>query len=419
LDALYFSGSIENLHAALSSFDRTSYALVLKKSMYKTVIGDLAKGGVEVHPALFEAYSENLRTAISRVLNSPNAGDKYFDLQQKMELNVSRFAAAKSYQVTQLIQRLRYDENGAELPTAEFEQRARSALNTFNRYQAAEYNTTVARARSAKQWIDFNSNDLRNELFPNIKWLPSRSSVKREEHIKFYNKVWAKGDPFWNENQPGNLWNCKCDWIETDEPVSGEQYSVEPARGLGGNPARTGKVFSEDAAYFKATPRHIEDVQYTDSKSKLKISVCADANEIADNIRTGRILLVNHPSITLAIRKHLVGVKNPEYLLDEMKADAKRVNSWNVASAFSKSIKQEAEVVIIDLFKMYKPDARLSKRELAKNIARRFKDFESGTVKRCFVVWGEKSVEITQDMFAEKAHKDVAQDLEVLLQKLL
>ncbi|MBQ0016095.1 MAG: hypothetical protein KBT04_03855 [Bacteroidales bacterium] len=47
------------------------------------------------------------------------------------------------------------------------------------RWQAAEANTATARARTAKQWAQFNDKDHR-DLFPNLQWLPSRSATPRE-----------------------------------------------------------------------------------------------------------------------------------------------------------------------------------------------------------------------------------------------
>lgn len=140
-------------------------------------------------------------------------------------------------------------------------ERGKAVVNTFNRYQAAEYTTCINRCRTAKQWIDFTSDPERNKLFPNLKWLESRSADQREEHQAFYDLILPKDDPFWLENQPGQLWNCKCDWEETDEPASpSAPESVKPAAGLEGNPAITGELFTEKAGYFqgledKAVPK--------------------------------------------------------------------------------------------------------------------------------------------------------------------
>ena len=50
----------------------------------------------------------------------------------------------------------------------------------------------------------------------------------------------------------GNLWNCKCDWEETDDPVTGDNpEGLKPARGLEGNPAKTGKIFTDECTYVK------------------------------------------------------------------------------------------------------------------------------------------------------------------------
>lgn len=116
-------------------------------------------------------------------------------------------------------------------------------------YQKTERNTTIARARSAKQYNTFLQE---KDLYPNIKWIPSRSADPREAHRLFYGKVLPADHPFWQENFPGNLWNCKCDWTHTDEPVTSfPQANVKPHSGLEGNPAITGEIFSEKTTWFK------------------------------------------------------------------------------------------------------------------------------------------------------------------------
>jgi hypothetical protein len=151
--------------------------------------------------------------------------------------------------------------------------------------------------------------------------------------------------------------------------------------------------------------------------------VLADAHEIGDNVRTGRVLWDNH-NMTLEVRKHLIefGLKNPEYTLDNMLADAKRIKKWEIAYAFKSAIEQGARVVIVDLYKMYAhPLVRLNENALANNIANRIADFKSGEVERCYVVWGEKSIVITRDIFDGYNSKNVhlVKEIEALLRKLL
>ena len=160
---------------------------------------------------------------------------------------MSRFAAYKAYHLTEQLKKKREEWGDGD----DFKKVAKAVLNTFNRYQAAESNTATARARTAKQWTDFNSDPIANELYPNLKWLPSRSANPREEHIPFYGLVLPKTDPFWQHNQPGNLWNCKCDWEETDDPAATTRPATICAKGLEGNPAETGEIFGKECTYFK------------------------------------------------------------------------------------------------------------------------------------------------------------------------
>ena len=153
------------------------------------------------------------------------------------------------------------------MPLKEREQLARAVLHTFARYQDAERTTASARARTAKQFEQFMQPD-NVRLFPNLKWLPSRSVDIRTTHREFYNHIWAKDDAFWNFNAPGTEWNCKCDVEETDEPVTNDNpqgitKEEDALPGIEGNPAQTGEIFTDNARYIRTCSntkkRKIED----------------------------------------------------------------------------------------------------------------------------------------------------------------
>ena len=241
-----------------------------------------------IHPDVYKAYSDNLRKAVGGVFRSDDYGDRYFDLQAQLQSNVTRFAAYKAYHLTEQLKKQREKWTDDD----EYKKVAKAVLNTFNRYQAAEYNTATARARTAKQWTDFTSDPIANELYPNLKWLPSRSANPREEHIPFYGLVLPKTDPFWQENQPGNLWNCKCDWEETDDPAAATRPATIHAKGLEGNPAETGEIFGENCTYFQQagnntgtavirTVREINREKYSDIDLHFNTSI---GNVLVDNI---------------------------------------------------------------------------------------------------------------------------------------
>ena len=189
-----------------------------------------------------------MRRSVDRVF----ADSRDSDLADSLRANVSRFAAYKADYVKTTIENIL---NDASIPAKDKQAYIDANMNAFSAYQATEETTATSRSRTAKQWKEFNDPQ-RLRLFPNLRWLPSRSIEKRQSHIQFYDHVWSKGDDFWNHNTPGTEWNCKCDVEETDDPVTDkseiEEYikkiKVPPA--LEGNPAETGKVFTDDASYI-------------------------------------------------------------------------------------------------------------------------------------------------------------------------
>ena len=79
-------------------------------------------------------------------------------------------------------------------------------------------------------------------------------------------------DPILNAHRPGDEWGCKCGLSSTDEPAT-DNSSVAgtgptPSPGLGGNPGKTGMIFSEDHPYYtdagkgaaKAVKQHLKNL---------------------------------------------------------------------------------------------------------------------------------------------------------------
>ena len=243
LDHLYQIDTPADLQECLNVFlsaVKGSFRTLSKKDE-DALIAIVTTGDKPISPELYQRYADNFRRAVDAVPIDDT------DLSAQWHANVSRFAAYKAYHATEELRRIAEEEDGDMAFL-------RATLHKYNRYQAAEYNTAVARARTGKQWQQFDEPDNRR-LFPCIKWLPSRSATPREEHMPFYNRVWPKDDPFWTYNQPGTLWNCKCDWEQTDEePTDGnpDRRIVKP--GLDQNPATSGQIFTDSAPYIRKAP---------------------------------------------------------------------------------------------------------------------------------------------------------------------
>ena len=239
LDDLYFENSLMNLGQVLSLFPVNSITDSAKE--LAQIILDIKNGySGKIHPELFKLYEKNYHKGIAQLFGEPKPEDKYFDLTGKLKANTSRLAAFKSHHATNALKEL--DKAGKT-----FDADAKRVLAKFNRYQAAEHNAIVARSRTAKQFSQFQQE---KELYPNMKWIMTRSATPREEHLEYVGIVLPMDDPFWDENQPGNLWNCKCDWETTDEPsTKAPKDIIAPSPGLEGNPAVTGELITDKHPY--------------------------------------------------------------------------------------------------------------------------------------------------------------------------
>ncbi|MGP1420040.1 MAG: hypothetical protein ACTTKI_00410 [Tannerella sp.] len=206
-----------------------------------SAIRDIFEGQAdEIHPSIFEVYNKNYHGAITSVF-----GTKDTELSQLFKLNLSKFAACKSFEVTGRLVEARKQFDRWE----DYAKVARGIVNEYNRYQRTEFNTIVARARTAKQFLKFLEE---KDVLPNLKWLPTVSVTPRDIHVILVNTVRPIDDPLWQIHQPGNLYGCKCDWENTSEPVTDSPLGElpKPARGLEGNPAVTGEIFTERHSYY-------------------------------------------------------------------------------------------------------------------------------------------------------------------------
>jgi hypothetical protein len=79
--------------------------------------------------------------------------------------------------------------------------------------------------------------------------------------MAFYYRVWPQDDPFWDSNQPGALWNCKCDWKQTDRDITDNDHieDVPPSPGLDGNPGKTGTLITDQHPYISGLKDSIRE----------------------------------------------------------------------------------------------------------------------------------------------------------------
>lgn len=163
------------------------------------------------------------------------------------------FAAHKTHRQQNDLHALLVDESGHLKSWEQFSKDAQPIVGDYNRrWLRTEYDTCVIRARMAARFLEFQRDA---DLYPNLKWLESTSVEKREIHKALYGLILPINHPFWLKEFPGDLWECKCGITNTDEEPNGDDYGIGSYRfpalppGLDGNPAVTGKIYSDSNNY--------------------------------------------------------------------------------------------------------------------------------------------------------------------------
>ena len=126
---------------------------------------------------------------------------------------------------------------------------------------------------------------------------------------------------------PGNLWNCKCDWEETDDPVTNDNPTT-PVRhdGLEGNPALTGEVFTDNCAYIKnaGQNRKERDIIERKCEDSTRTYIIKKAREELLNTETQCTINDEHYSVMFIPQgiceyaQSMKGVRNTYWLKNEI-----------------------------------------------------------------------------------------------------
>ena len=208
-----------------------------------------------IDAGLFSEVQRIVSNAIDIGYNAPAGGSSF---AQELKNNAEVWSAFKVHRMGRDIAARMLDEDGNLKSFEQFKADTKDIVDhQVGRWLRTEFDTAVKRAHRAAEMRQFMDEA---DVFPNIEWLPSTAVNPRESHMPFYHRIWPIDDPFWEKHKPGDEWGCQCDWRATDEEPTdntgiGEE-SIKPSAGLGGNPARTGQIFSNDHPYFPSDCDH-------------------------------------------------------------------------------------------------------------------------------------------------------------------
>lgn len=218
----------------------------------------------EIDPDLFAHTWDVLNKAVEKGFGRVKFGEPDYNFTQALKYNNAVFAAFKTHRQQNDLAALLMDEKGNLRSFTDFRKATEPVIGAYNgRWLRTEYDTAVKGARTAALFHQFERD---KDLFPNVKWMPSRAIDPREAHKPYYNNVRSLSDPWWKTHYPGSLWGCKCDAKNTaeaithigDNPVGAgsDTPDIASTPGIDRNPAFTGSLFTDNHPYVKESYKY-------------------------------------------------------------------------------------------------------------------------------------------------------------------
>lgn len=220
----------------------------------------------QLQKALFRGFGANLDDFAE--------DSREFILLTKLNDNLNRFSAAKTFQNIKDSVAFRLDE-GRLRPFPEFRQDAKKIFDTYNEnWLKTEFETVVANAQAADQWIDIQKD---KKTLPILQYQTAGDERVRPQHAAWDGIVKPVDDPFWDTRTPPTDWQCRCVLIQLEEgeeeitnlgdhlekvkkETKGEITSLDNDSELfSNNPGKTTFIFKDKGRsphpYFKVNPQ--------------------------------------------------------------------------------------------------------------------------------------------------------------------
>lgn len=344
------------------------------KELVKRALKRIFKKKVpDIDPDLWQVAFQALDHAVGTAAieyNKPN-----YAFTQLLRQSAAQFSARKSYAQSKALAELAASKPGHRITWKEFLEKARPIVKDYNEtWLKTEYNMAMRKARQGIQWDRYNEEI---DIYPNLKYLPSRAATPREEHKPYYGTILPVTHDFWVHHTPPISWNCLCGIKQTTEPVTAvPEKGPKPAPGLGNNPFKSGMLFADDHPYNKAIESNQTQEQVTrkawqllaesdnyyqiitPGANKIKAHPAYSSQDIRENLDVA--LLLADKGYQVELPRHTVqeGIPNPDFKINNAIADLKEPASnpkqlpsdknryRSISNMIRSASKQGAEIVV-------------------------------------------------------------------------
>lgn len=156
--------------------------------------------------ALLQSHYEPLKQAVNEGFGKIEYNSPNYEFLKQLQTNTAVFAAFKNHAYIKEMVGLLKDQEGNLRSRESFKAEALKIDSTYRTtYLDAEYDTAVRTARLATQWQKIQKN---KKLYPNLRYLLTKSSQPDEKHLKYVGIVAPVDSVFWQTHYPPNRWRC-------------------------------------------------------------------------------------------------------------------------------------------------------------------------------------------------------------------
>ena len=208
----------------------------------KNIILAASDGGFE---NVFNQYTDEVQKGTQVDLSAISHEDPRLNLFDKLQGDSARFA------------KFREAQKQRELAGATTDLDKQKIERRYSEYLETEKHAIFGNSAAAERWMGFEDNA---DLYPNLEYRTAGDGDVRAEHAKLDGIVLPLNDSFWRSHTPPLGWGCRCELVQTDEPVNKNKekykgFEDTPApKGFDFNPGIDKKVFSNQAGYYTSAP---------------------------------------------------------------------------------------------------------------------------------------------------------------------
>ena len=192
------------------------------------------------------SYRKAVSIAFDKVENA--------DLEDHLQANANRFAAHKAVyaqnKINSILSNPQLDENSRQIW-------AKSALQTFDRWQKTEARLATNNAIAALKWDNLAADASRYYL----QYRTANDEKVRDQHRILNRTTLPANDDFWRSYYPPNDWNCRCNVVK----VLRSQYQASDSSKAN----RAGNIATKKRPNFRFNPG-IQKAVFPENTSYLK-----------------------------------------------------------------------------------------------------------------------------------------------------